>query len=161
MSSVATKNSAEDIASTTQEDVVVPSNLRGSLNPNAAVFDCLSHMTISDVGDGSTVTPPVTPPDQWQEPRSSNELDNMQYSPNAAVNGYGPYSAPVTPELISIPPELSPDKLPVEELRVLLRHQLEFYFSRENLSSDTYLVSQMDGDQYVPIWTVANFNQAS
>lgn len=89
-----------------------------------------SHMTISDVGDGSTVTPPVTPPDQWQEPRSSNELDNMQYSPNAAVNGYGPYSAPVTPELISIPPELSPDKLPVEELRVLLRHQLEFYFSR-------------------------------
>ena len=23
------------------------------------------------------------------------------------------------------------------------------------------LVSQMDGDQYVPIWTVANFNQAS
>jgi len=38
---------------------------------------------------------------------------------------------------------------------------LEFYFSRENLASDTYLVSQMDGDQYVPIWTVANFNQAS
>lgn len=30
---------------------------------------------------------------------------------------------------------------------------------RENLANDTYLVSQMDNDQYVPIWTVANFNQ--
>lgn len=30
---------------------------------------------------------------------------------------------------------------------------------RENLANDTYLVSQMDNDQYVLIWTVANFNQ--
>lgn len=33
------------------------------------------------------------------------------------------------------------------------------YIRRENLASDTYLISQMDNDQYVPIWTVANFNQ--
>lgn len=33
-----------------------------------------------------------------------------------------------------------------------------FYF-RENLANDAYLLSQMDNDQYVPIWTVANFNQ--
>lgn len=32
------------------------------------------------------------------------------------------------------------------------------YF-RENLANDAYLLSQMDNDQYVPIWTVANFNQ--
>lgn len=31
--------------------------------------------------------------------------------------------------------------------------------SRENLANDTYLLSQMDNDQYVSIWTVANFNQ--
>ena len=30
---------------------------------------------------------------------------------------------------------------------------------RENLANDTYLMSQMDPDQYVPISTVANFNQ--
>ena len=30
---------------------------------------------------------------------------------------------------------------------------------RENLANDSYLVSQMDADQYVPIATVANFNQ--
>ena len=31
--------------------------------------------------------------------------------------------------------------------------------SRENLANDSYLVSQMDADQYVPISTVAGFNQ--
>ena len=33
-----------------------------------------------------------------------------------------------------------------------------FVSHRENLATDKYLVSQMDGDQFVPIWTVANFN---
>jgi len=87
-------------------------------------------MTLSEDGDGSSMTPPVTSPDQRQQSTSFNDLDNMQYSPNATVNGYEPYSGPVTPEGIAIPPELSPDKLPVEDLKVLLRHQLEFYFSR-------------------------------
>lgn len=36
---------------------------------------------------------------------------------------------------------------------------LTWKFCRENLANDTYLLSQMDNDQYVPIWTVANFNQ--
>lgn len=49
--------------------------------------------------------------------------------------------------------------IPVERLKQALAAQLEYYFSRENLANDAYLVSQMDGDQYVPIWTVANFNQ--
>lgn len=47
----------------------------------------------------------------------------------------------------------------LERLKQLLAAQLEYYFSRDNLANDAYLVSQMDGDQYVPIWTVANFNQ--
>lgn len=34
-----------------------------------------------------------------------------------------------------------------------------YFFFRENLANDTYLITQMDNDQYVPIWTVANFNQ--
>lgn len=39
-------------------------------------------------------------------------------------------------------------------------YSIVFYcLSRENLANDTYLLSQMDNDQYVPIWTVANFNQ--
>lgn len=49
--------------------------------------------------------------------------------------------------------------MPLDRLKQALAAQLEYYFSRENLANDTYLLSQMDGDQYVPIWTVANFNQ--
>ena len=30
---------------------------------------------------------------------------------------------------------------------------------RENLANDSYLASQMDGDQFVPISTIAGFNQ--
>ena len=78
----------------------------------------------------SPVTSPVTSPDQRQQSTSSNDLDDMQYSPNAAMNGYEPYSSPVSPKVIAFPSELSPDKLPVEDLKVLLMHQLEFYFSR-------------------------------
>jgi hypothetical protein len=40
--------------------------------------------------------------------------------------------------------------LPLDELKVRLMRQLEYYFSRENLAHDTYLMSQMDPDQ-VPV----------
>ncbi|XP_034154955.2 la-related protein 4 [Pangasianodon hypophthalmus] len=48
------------------------------------------------------------------------------------------------------------EEMSEESLRESLKKQLEFCFSRENLSKDLYLISQMDGDQFIPIWTVAN-----
>ena len=44
-------------------------------------------------------------------------------------------------------------------LRDKLKKQLEYYFSPENLMRDSYLVSQMDSEQYVPISTIASFEQ--
>uniref|UniRef100_A0A2K5P2X9 La ribonucleoprotein 4 n=1 Tax=Cercocebus atys TaxID=9531 RepID=A0A2K5P2X9_CERAT len=34
-----------------------------------------------------------------------------------------------------------------------------FVLFRENLSKDLYLISQMDSDQFIPIWTVANMEE--
>ncbi|GFQ65803.1 la-related protein Larp4B [Trichonephila clavata] len=51
------------------------------------------------------------------------------------------------------------DRMTLAELKSLLQRQLEYYFSRENLATDEYLVTQMDSDNYVAISTVANFNQ--
>ncbi|KAL1921280.1 uncharacterized protein VTP21DRAFT_10996 [Calcarisporiella thermophila] len=44
-----------------------------------------------------------------------------------------------------------------EELRQALRKQLEYYFSKENLSKDAYLVSHMDSNLFVPITVIAEF----
>ncbi|CAF3987484.1 unnamed protein product [Rotaria magnacalcarata] len=44
-----------------------------------------------------------------------------------------------------------------EQLRQLLKKQLEYYFSRENMIHDAYLQSQMDADDYVSIAIIANF----
>ncbi|KAI8147045.1 hypothetical protein BJV82DRAFT_597516 [Fennellomyces sp. T-0311] len=47
----------------------------------------------------------------------------------------------------------------VHSSSINLQRQLEYYFSRQNLVSDIYLVSQMDADLYVPIATIAGFNR--
>lgn len=80
------------------------------------------------------------------EPLLSGPPPVLQQAPPAALY-YQPGAQPID------------DCLPLEQLKIRLQHQLEYYFSRENLASDTYLMSQMDTDQYVPILTVANFNQ--
>lgn len=56
-------------------------------------------------------------------------------------------------------PDTTGNNIPMDQLKQMLSAQLDYYFSRENLANDTYLLTQMDNDQYVPIWTVANFNQ--
>ncbi|XP_060051364.1 la-related protein 4 isoform X9 [Erinaceus europaeus] len=59
----------------------------------------------------------------------------------------------------SHPERESNSSISTEDLKECLKKQLEFCFSRENLSKDLYLISQMDSDQFIPIWTVANMEE--
>ncbi|KAI6182525.1 HTH La-type RNA-binding domain-containing protein [Aphelenchoides bicaudatus] len=70
-------------------------------------------------------------------------------TPSACGSTNGYYETSTTPE--------PPGGLNSEQLRMRLKNQLEYYFSRENLMNDRYLRSQMDSDQYVPIKIVASF----
>ncbi len=44
-----------------------------------------------------------------------------------------------------------------EALREAIRRQVEYYFSRQNLAQDPYLVSQMNSQLYVPLTVISNF----
>ena len=79
---------------------------------------------------------------------------------------YTQQQPPTTTDMVSHPPQPPPllisatgSDLSMDELKKSIQNQFEYYFSRENLATDQYLNSQMDGDQYVSISTVAKFNQ--
>ncbi|XP_072747451.1 uncharacterized protein Larp4b isoform X2 [Anoplolepis gracilipes] len=97
-------------------------------------------------------------------------VGSLEPSPQHAIGmhggaiGYSPVDVAALGDASAAPPsapmaDLNVSGIPLEQLKQMLSSQLEYYFSRENLANDTYLLSQMDNDQYVPIWTVANFNQ--
>lgn len=146
------------------------------LNPNAKVWQ--------EVPQGSAEAVPPTNGTEhtWQEtaaaqgtPAEGNiEISEdsckqyeVMYSPSceATRNGTGVDEASANGIVLATEDlgyqiyEVSGDSsstVSTEDIRECLRKQLEFCFSRENLSKDLYLMSQMDSDQFVPIWTIAN-----
>ncbi|XP_054933276.1 uncharacterized protein Larp4B isoform X1 [Dermacentor andersoni] len=115
-----------------------PATTTQSLNPNADIFYSKNALAKSEDDDGGG---------------GGVCCDASEVAPEG-----GTAMAPPPPHGLG-PPHFNPDELPLADLRRMLMQQLEYYFSRENLANDTYLLSQMDSDQYVPIGTVANFNQ--
>ncbi|PNF17767.1 hypothetical protein B7P43_G06883 [Cryptotermes secundus] len=170
-------------ASATTTAVVTPSLSGAALNPNADVFeskqsegsiDVSSSWDIPDTEftslDGyvymngdigklpSGAVYPATP-----DPLATAASTSTDYSTlNGITDSLETYAQTSTPPGGS-PTDPNPSGpgggIPLDQLKQMLSSQLEYYFSRENLANDTYLLSQMDNDQYVPIWTVANFNQ--
>ncbi|XP_069700264.1 la-related protein 4 isoform X2 [Periplaneta americana] len=170
-------------ATTTTTTTVTPSLSGAALNPNADVFESKQPDGGIDVSaswdppdpefsslDGyvymngdigklpSGAVYPATP-----DPLATAASTSTDYSSlNGVADSLETYAQASTPPGGSPadPNPPGPDGgIPLDQLKQMLSSQLEYYFSRENLANDAYLLSQMDNDQYVPIWTVANFNQ--
>ncbi|KAI8583702.1 hypothetical protein K450DRAFT_222359 [Umbelopsis ramanniana AG] len=102
--------------------------------------------------------PPYLQPPQPQQP-PLNQRDEDQDDVEIIMNDLEAPSSKFLDRSASVSSDVAKPVSPPEGVQPGLRNQLEYYFSRQNLANDAYLVSQMDSDLYVSIATVASFNK--
>ncbi|XP_048658677.1 la-related protein 4 isoform X9 [Marmota marmota marmota] len=148
------------------------------LNPNAKVWQEIPPGTpdATTVAHGTESSWHETAATSGSHPEGNAELSEdmckeyeVMYSPSCETTRNTTGIEESTDGMILGPEELSyqiydvsgesSSTISTEDLKECLKKQLEFCFSRENLSKDLYLISQMDSDQFVPIWTIANMEE--
>ncbi|CAF4111040.1 unnamed protein product [Rotaria socialis] len=92
------------------------------------------------IDDCSFVLPYIEGPYYYESTNSPTDIDTSF----STVDGY---STPIIPAYTE------------QQLKELLRRQVEYYFSPENLQVDIFLRQQMTKDGYVPLSLIASFNR--
>lgn len=148
------------VASSAGAQFVTTSNYATStsLHPSQIAAAAAGHIQYG--GQQPYVHQPVTQPGMsgFEGMMIAAPMMQMQVSP-AANNAYDATTPPRGSDGSPVQAVTSPNGMTMEDLKAKLQKQLEYYFSRENLQHDSYLISQMDPDQFVPIATIATFNQ--
>ncbi|CAO3594155.1 unnamed protein product [Absidia cylindrospora] len=147
-------------------------NLSTTASSTSSVSE--SGHTCSDAG--ATGEPGMTDDDNFEDEEDDYDEDDVEIimhegngSLNSTDSGIDNDSAPINSSPAAAAPcqqyrqQPSSDHdhqpLQVDSTHHPLQRQLEYYFSRQNLANDTYLVSQMDPELYVPIATIAKFKR--
>jgi len=96
------------------------------------------------------------PPSPYAVPMTYPVMDGY------VVEGMQPM-APVSPT-VAVPPPPPPQVFPVlnvvdDRLTEAIRHQVDYYFSVENLCRDVYLRNKMDGQGFVLLEEIIQFNR--
>ena len=82
---------------------------------------------------------------------------------------FAPPLAPVSNATVSVTPAVVPPNVTFaalsppdpEDLKDKIRHQIEYYFSEENLVKDVFIRKKMDCDGYLPISLIASFHRVA